>query len=236
MLVVGVIPFSALDAAVFTETTDVGELIGDEGDTTGIALLTRIEGELIFLTNNLSDIDLYKIHIQSPAHFSARLFVDDPFGPPDTFLFLFDDQGFGVVADNDSPTWPTPLSEIPAGSLPIGAAPGNYYLGVSTGTAILTATDADLPLDNFGNEIFGSADLDADFPDSGTVNPAGGSGELDTWRRNYAFFVPGAYRIELTLTQQAAVPEPSTLVSMSVLLGLAGLRCRFRSERSQRAT
>jgi hypothetical protein len=229
---VGVVQPAMAWAAIFTEgvdqSGDAGETLAGAHDTTGMSGLTAIKGELV-LTLDGRDIDIFKIEIESPSHFSARLFIDETTGPADTYLFLFDAAGVGVIADDTSASYPdNPLSEIPTGSLPASALPGDYYIAVTAGFSLF---EERLPLDGNGTEIFDSDELFADLG-AETVAPSSFL-PLASWKLGDPDnFAPGTYTLELTLAQAQVIPEPSSLVTLSGFLALAALHCRLGRRRS----
>ncbi|HZO90104.1 MAG TPA: hypothetical protein VFB38_17380 [Chthonomonadaceae bacterium] len=192
----------------------------DAGDLPETALMTRGPGPLSRIIGRISspaDIDLFCINIINPAIFMAT--TVDTFGTlDDTQLFLFNQDGTGVVANDDAPD-DALRSTIPAGFV---TTPGRYFLGIS-------AFDAD-PLGRvnpadpnselgfiFENTKFGAA---VQRP----IGPAGGD-RVRAWSQTGFDF--GFYTIDLTGTRVCvvAVPESGRVALFAagslVLLGFA---------------
>lgn len=100
---------------------------GDAGETPATAqnlttqLVSSISGRLAG-----ADSDLYRICLAGGASFSATTVGTTA---TDTQLFLFDGEGWGVYADDDSAD--TKQSTLPANDPLTPASPGEYLLGVS---------------------------------------------------------------------------------------------------------
>jgi hypothetical protein len=98
---------------------------GDAGDlpetsqSTGSDAIPVIRGQL-----DASDVDMYAIYIEDPATFSATTVGGATF---DTQLWLFDANGKGVVANDDSGGLQSRIDNT-AGCI---TAPGVYYLAIS---------------------------------------------------------------------------------------------------------
>jgi hypothetical protein len=184
-------------AEVYNEAGDAGQLQQSAQEVAMSGPIDAIQGRI----GNAFDVDLFRIGIDDPSIFSARISAAGT-QLPDPQLFLFDDRGLGVVASDD---WLySPMPQIPWGTLR-GYAPGTYLLGVSP-------ADAD-PWGALG-EI---------FPDvaSGLSHPSGLSrfDRLLSWSHDY-MATGGTYNIELS--GAVGVPEPSTYVLLAVAaLGLA---------------
>ena len=184
--------------------------IGDAGDRTNTARSSAgvqpFGTPLDAITGTIasdSDQDMFEIFINDPANFSAstnnsgtNLSVDD-----DTLLFLFDANGFGILA-NDDATGSTLTSTIPAGSL-MGRPQGRYFIAVS----IFFNTPTSV-----GGEIFDLDELVGTFAAVGPNGP-GGSLPITGWDVFPDPSQTGPYHIEVT--GSTFVPEPST----ALLLG-----------------
>src|SRR6187402_3631151 len=86
-------------ATIYVETGDAGDSPGTAQIAAGSGPLTSILGQI----DSSADDDIYRIRISDPANFSAssnnsgtQLSVDH-----DTILFLFDEFGFGIIANDD---------------------------------------------------------------------------------------------------------------------------------------
>ena len=245
-------------AGVWTESSDAGNRPSSDGlgesaqITSGIGAISTISGTFDNSSLFFEDIDLFKIKIDDPGSFSASVFGTDPLAVADTFLFLFDANGFGVAADNDSaaigdafvnmvvPSATTiARSELTAGAIS-GLSAGDYFIGLSTGFALnfgLPFPAGDLPVNANGDLIF---DLAADYLDGkslfapgpgGVVLPSAADNQFAGWQFNGSNdgSLDTAYEIRLTGTSFAQVPEPASLAVWSTLaIGLISFRCRRR--------
>ncbi len=176
---------------------------GDAGDTpataqTTASIVTAIEGDL----SSADDADMYAVYVDDPLSFSAT--TDGLIGGVwDTQLFLFDSQGYGVSANDDiaNGTGPyNPRSLLAAGGDFHPPTAGLYYLAISG-------------WDRDPHSLAGPIFLD-DSIFVGTVGPThvGGGQPIIGWDgdgdRNGG---TGAYRIRLTGSQLASIPESGTL-------------------------
>ena len=173
------------------EVGDAGDLrvtANDMGDTA----VTRINGSF----TGAMDSDVYRICLSNGASFSASTVGGTLPASLDTQLFLFDQQGFGIYANDD---WNEARgSMLPAQHRFSPNTGGVYYLAVSQ-------FNRD-PQSVFG-EIFPDSYSLSTYPD-GVVDASGfGSAEtLSSWdgRAPGAF---GTYRINLTGTAVCAPPD-----------------------------
>jgi hypothetical protein len=101
---------------------------GDAGDLTGAAQIPNGVGNLTSITGvaGSGDADLYRICLTGGGTFSATTIGSALF---DTQLFLFDNAGMGVEANDDGGV--ALKAVLPAGGLS-PAAGGVYYLGLSS--------------------------------------------------------------------------------------------------------
>jgi filamentous hemagglutinin family protein len=162
------------------EGDDAGQLLGTNRDlTTGSAgtVVTTISGTLA----NNNDVDLYKIFLAGNQTFSATTIGGS--GVEDTQLYLFDERGIGVYANDDADRGGTYQSTLPAGNPLTPAVPGYYYLAISS--------YANAALSN-GGEIFGDS--------SSTVGATGTGGSLPLSSWNNMGDESGAYSIKLVGT------------------------------------
>jgi hypothetical protein len=192
---------------VWNEIGDAGQLPATAQVTmaAGDSPLTAIFGTIDTMGPN-GDVDMFKIRINDPAHFSAS--TVNAFGTlTDTKLFLFDANGKGVYANDDAST-STVRSTLPAG-LAIGPqTPGFYFLAISA----FDRNPVSLPTDDL---IFPT------FPSTGVFGPTGpgGASPISDWRGGGVF--QGTYRIDLTGALAAEIPEPASILLVG--MGLAGV-------------
>jgi len=219
----------ASGAAEHDESPDAGDLPATAQATLGPdgAALDAINGEI----ESDADQDMFEIFIDDPVTFSASTNNAGTTLPGgDTMLFLFDENGLGVVAsdDIDGLNFKTTLA---AGSLAdAGGVAGVYYIAISKAFTVPSSDAGDPASGELWNpDRLGEATdtLDFDFI------PNRGPG----WDLAVASWFPfpfndfaGSYRIELT--GASFVPEPSSALGLAIgALGLAGCaRQRRRRE------
>jgi hypothetical protein len=195
-----------VNALPWTEIGNAGDLVGTAQLTTGAGALTSISGTL----STGTDVDMFGIHISSPAAFSATTVGGAGF---DTQLFLFNAAGIGIYANDDSVGT---RSTLPAGHANSPTTTGLYYLAIS----------------QYNRDPFSSGGLI--FPNSpftGVFGPTGPGGALpvNSWSGSGA---RGTYTITLTgasFSNVATTPEPSSLL----LLGSGLATCVAWRRRQQ---
>lgn len=130
LVATAVVVFSGLTAVetaqaiTLSETTDAGDTLG-----TATAANTQPAGTLLASISGLiseEDADLYQIFLTGRQIFSATTENGASF---DTQLFLFDANGFGVEANDDTDN-SSYQSTLPEGNLSPTTS-GIYYLGIS---------------------------------------------------------------------------------------------------------
>lgn len=199
---------SASAAFTWAEVGDAGDtlltandIVGPTGDN-----LTNITGTI----SSSTDFDLFRFSITDTTVFSATT-VGTGGTLSDTQLFLFNANGFGVAANDDSVGL---RSTLPVGNaLYATLLPGDYFLAIA-------GYDRD-PV-SIAGEIF------PDTPFSGVNGPTGPGGAFPISGSAGATGT-GTYNIALTAASTASTPAPA-----AVWMGLAGmgvvgmLRRRFK--------
>jgi hypothetical protein len=117
LLTIGALTLSA-SAQIWYEQGDAGDL-PETAQSTGSGILSQIQGTL-----DVNDVDMYAIYITDPAAFSASTVGGATW---DTQLFLFDANGVGVVANDDTGGLQSTIDNT-AGCI---TAPGLYYLAIT---------------------------------------------------------------------------------------------------------
>jgi hypothetical protein len=117
LLTIGALTLSA-SAQIWYEQGDAGDL-PETAQSTGSGILSQIQGSL-----DVNDVDMYAIYITDPAAFSASTVGGATW---DTQLFLFDANGVGVVAEDDTVGLQSTIDNT-AGCI---TAPGLYYLAIT---------------------------------------------------------------------------------------------------------
>lgn len=207
--------FSANSAMAFTygESSDTGELI----PTATVIDLSNVtsspsDPSLTSITGNITsnDADLFGIFLTAGQLFSATTVVTT--APPvayDSQLFLFDAQGFGIVA-NDNLLNVTTLSSITF----TATTTGIYYLGIS-------GFNYD-PRDTAGNFIFADTR-------TGQIAPNAGVAALGSWANNTGS-TSTAFSYNIAMIGALPVPEPAVGGGLLAFAGL-GVTSAFRRKR-----
>ena len=208
-------------AQIYNETGDAGQTLGT-AQFTGLANgspLTAITGTLL----GQNDADVFVFTITSTTTFSASTVNANT--SLDTALFLFSASGVPIYT-NDDASGASFQSTLPANSsFTMTLSPGRYYLGISLS----------------GNEPVNSAAqlLFAPFPNGNSTAVRGPAAQLNPNTlanfTNGAIAQTGAYRIDLTASATAAVPEPSTSVLLVVCGAVLALAFQKRRQPKSRA-
>jgi hypothetical protein len=111
----------AIPANLWFEATDAGDLPNTGQVTAGSGPLNLIYGSLA-----ATDVDMYKIVVTDPANFNAST---NNGTPTDTELYLFDENGVGIVFNEDAPSSGGSLQSTLTNAFV--SAPGTYYLAIS---------------------------------------------------------------------------------------------------------
>lgn len=180
----------AVQAATITE--DVGQLIPDaQVIPPGSTTLDSITGSL----SDNNDVDLFQITLTGGKTFSATTEAKTDFDPQ---LFLFDEDGFGVYARDDTPTSVQPT--LPANHPLTPTDPGVYYLAIAS----------------FDNDPVSSQGLifdnDESFPYNQVLEPIAPGREAPLSGFNNLGGSSGGYTIGLTGVR--AVPETSSVLGI----------------------
>lgn len=194
----------------WTEGADAGSLPATATVPTGLNPLDEIRGA-VGPASGTDKVDMFKIFIFDPSQFSAIV----QGGGADPVLFLFDENGLGLLRNDEGPIGHSP--EFPVGSL-TGQLPGIYFLAITPYTVEpFSAGGAIFPTSG-GNGVL-----------DGPTGPGGGS-PITGWTVGSADD-PVNYVITLTGARTVSVvPEPVT-ASLSVM-GLGALVLVARRRRA----
>ncbi|MBD1905102.1 MULTISPECIES: DVUA0089 family protein [Cyanophyceae] len=213
----------------FVEIGDAGQLLSNPQIISGgPATLDFISGEI----DSPIDVDLFKISLTGTTPFSAGLYSFSPGYSllADFQLFLFDSNGKGVIANDDTPltpgaTYPEKtfdnVSALPR-LLPTLLPAGDYFLGISW----------------FKNDPVSNEGLI--FPDQpfqavvGPTGPGGNSplsnwtGENTTGGNSYLISLSGVKPVAI----EKSVPESSSTLGIVMLAALGGYSALTRKQKS----
>jgi hypothetical protein len=114
------------NAVTWQEQGDAGELLSSAQSLTGRDDIEAINGNI----STSYDVDMYKIKISNPTSFSAVLTGGEGDNNWDSMLWLFDENGLGVYANDDAHTG-NGSSTLPFGSSLSPKLFGEYFLAIS---------------------------------------------------------------------------------------------------------
>lgn len=182
--------------------------VGDAGDLPGISQVVAGSGPLdtIFGVMNDQDVDMYQIYISDPTGFSAYAIGIDP------QLFLFDQSGMGVYANDDGGI--SGLNAfLPAGDTYSPTTPGKYYLAISAfNLDPYSASGLIFPSSPFG-QVYGP------------TGPGGGN-PVSYW--SGTAYSGGEYTIELTGASYV-IPAPGAILLGGIGVGFVSWLRRRRT-------
>ncbi len=194
------IPISA-HAAVWNEVGDAGQLLGTSQIVTGAGPLTNIIGTI----TPVNDVDLYGFSITNAGLFSASLNINGGSTNFDAQLWLFDANGIGVAAIDDSVNMGgdggTLTSTFVTGT-------GLHYIGVSSWNNEATSAGGLIFPDHDGLVLLSNIEV--------TNTGPGGASPLSGWNNSGA----GGGIYNIALNASSPIPEPSTIIIWSLLMGL----------------
>ena len=209
-------------ATTWSEVADAGDLLNTAQIPTGIGSLDTITGTI----TTSYDVDLYKIKIINPTTFSATVFGGEGQNDWDSFLALFDQNGFGVYT-NDADVFDDVNSKLPANHVSGPQTAGNYYLAIfdddraALSGSATSVNDIIFPLPTPPyTQIFGPTG-------PGGTLPLAGWGSLISevnLNANYGINLTGAEFV-------SSVPIPAAVWFMGT--GLLGLMSLYRKNKDQ---
>jgi hypothetical protein len=173
-----------------SEVGDAGELRATANDM-GLGAVTQIQGSF----TDGADADVYRLCLSDGASFSASTLGATTL---DTQLFLFDSQGYGIYANDDSAG--SRGSLLPARHRFSPRAGGEYFLGISAFNRDPQSSLGEIFNNNINRTIYPDSIIDA--------NGFGAGAPLSGWAGR-ASGPPGAYRINLTGTTACDSTPPS---------------------------
>ena len=173
-----------------SEVGDAGDLRATANDM-GAGAVTTITGSF----TDASDADVYRICLTNGTSFSATTVGATTL---DTQMFLFNSQGYGIYANDDSGG--TRGSLLPAQHRFSPRAGGEYFLGISSFNRDPQSSQGEIFQDNFSRMLYPDAIVDAQG--FGAAEPLSG------WLGR-ASGPPGTYRITLTGTKACDSTPPT---------------------------
>lgn len=203
-LILAIAAPQSADALPFDET-GAGRTLATANVFSGDIDVSRIDGRI-----RRNGVDMFQVFIDDTSAFFARVLN---FGGADTQLFLFDENGFGVAANDDRNNTDS-LSRLSG----FAGASDLYYLAISgAGVDPVSASGKIFP-DTPINAMVGATGAGAAQALSGWTGTTGA-----TNRGQYQIRVRGAFTSDYT----TAVAEPATVGLLGLaLVGIGGLRRR----------
>jgi hypothetical protein len=128
----------------------------------GTGPITTITGTL----NAITDADVYRVRVTDFALFRASLILTPI--PPDTQIFLFDGDGYGIAFCDDYAAASSSYGELPVGNPLYNTRP--------PGDVLIAVTEWDLDPSSTGGPIFGQQ-----YPGVFGATGAGASQPLSSW-------------------------------------------------------
>ena len=203
-------------AELHVELGDAGDGIGGAAQIAGVtpgAALGLITGATN--ANEQDFVDAYRIRITDP-----ELFLATTNGSGfDTMLYLFDMDGNGLLANDDS-------SGVVTQSTLVGSSDDGTGITIGVGTYILAVTGFQMdPVDLLGQAIF---DIPiGNLSEVSGPDGAGGGNPLDAWQDNTVLGGAATGSYSITLRGVSVVPTPGVVG----LAGAAGLGMGVRRRR-----
>lgn len=205
---------ASVRAAIWMEVGDAGQLPSTAQTPMGMGSLDAIVGQLptdadFFNPQLPPDIDMFRINIVDPANFSASTANFPLTEFIDTQLYLFRDDGTGLVANGDSDFFSF-QSTIPVGSV---TDAGDYFLAI----ALFESRPVNSSLAFLFPDLVGNTAVETPT----LVDPVAAWSTLPISEPflNYQIDLTG---VELVDQAPTVVPEPSGLLVWGALLFLAG--------------
>ena len=211
-------PPVASAGVIWNEIDDAGDLLATaqrvEGDDTSLEIGSII-GTLVYVDKSKDDsVDMFAIYIDDPSTFSATTYVDGT-DLLDAWLYLFNDEGYGLAAS--ASTEDGFYFHATIGPESFEGSPGVYYIAVAKFDV--------RPKNNLG-EIFPY--LLTESLNGEVVGPDGdgGSEPLKSWIAapvddgpNYEIRFTGARQVQ----RNEVVPEPGACIVWLTLFGFLGI-------------
>ena len=177
-------------ALAASELGDAGELRATANDM-GAGPVTQIQGSF----TDGADADVYRLCLSDGTSFSASTLGATTL---DTQLFLFNSQGYGIYANDDSAG--SRGSLLPARHRFSARAGGEYFLGIRAFNRDPQSSHGEIFQNNFNRMIYPDSIVDA--------NGFGAGQPLSGWAGR-ASGPPGGYRITLTGTTACDSTRPT---------------------------
>ncbi|GBC93647.1 hypothetical protein HRbin15_02148 [bacterium HR15] len=180
LLTIGALTLSAQAQNIWYEQGDAGDMPETAQSTGSFDPLDQIQGTL-----DVDDVDMYAIYITDPASFSASTVNGATW---DTQLFLFDADGKGVVAEDDTGGLQSTINNA-NGCIP---SPGLYYLAIT----------------RYNKDPLGCNDSGLwSTNDNNCPNGPESTSRVNSWTTSTS--AAGSYTIFLTGAQSATAGDPA---------------------------
>lgn len=212
VLALAAVPGIATAGPDWLEEGDAGFDFASAQDTTGVGEVRTVAG---FLRGDEGDTeDVYKVNVVGGDSFDNVLRIGLRGSPEfDAALWLFDAEGFGVLANDNDPLTGGPDARLFVPStdgVTLALPPGNYFLAVTeTGNIPLGLLEA---MGRGGEQIGELAPIFSFESDTEVSGPDGAAGDVPFAEWSGGEGNNGGYQIDITPTPGGAV-----------MLGMAGL-------------
>lgn len=211
---------AALGGPDWVETGDAGSTTSTAQDTTSRGAIESVAGILGGEAEDDTE-DVFRIEIRDRDTFENSISVglrgQSAF---DAALWLFDAQGFGVLANDDNPFSDGTEALLTAPSsdgVTLQLPPGNYFLAVTESGNLPLGFLSDFGRSGQGDELAPIFSFEGEREISGPDGPAGGS-PLEAWS-GAPTGQSGGYGIDVT-------PTPGTAATLGLAMAFASRRRR----------
>jgi len=199
---------AAIAGPDWIEDGDAGSTLMTSQDTTAVGQIRTLAGVIEGPQNGDSE-DVYRVRVESADTFdnllSFGLRADTQF---DAALWLFDAQGFGVLANDNSPFSEgndAALTVPSSDGVTVALPPGNYFLAITESGNVPLGFLSDFGLGDTSDQLVPIFEFDSDREISGPDGPAAGS-PLAGWSGlPQGEGMAGGYGINITPTPASAL-------------------------------
>jgi len=213
---------TALAGPDWIEDGDAGSSLSTAQDTTAKGQVRTLAGIIEGPQNNDTE-DVYKIRVEDNDTFESAMQFglrgDTEF---DAALWLFDAQGFGVLANDDNPfsDGTEAVLTVPSSDgVTLALPPGNYFLAVTQSGNVPLGLLSEFGRGEQSETLAPIFEFTAEREVSGPDGPAGGSPLADWSGFPQGGGMAGGYGVDIT-------PTPGTAATLAIAAAFASRRRR----------